>query len=228
MRSIRNWTVLLALTVISAWAAERIVVHRVELADPMGSDRGHMILSGDQLVFVDDTNPDNSFTIPRSDIRQLRYENGLLTMTLAHPFSGMYGDRPDVVMHVYDPGSPNLIASWVGLPVTSVGEASRVITEVPPQPPMESEALFNVRYHDDSGKLVITQTGVSFEDLSNANHSRSWSYAQIKELKREKSSNEIKIQPYNGDKFEFHVEGPFMTDTVYNMIADRIIAARGH
>lgn len=34
--------------------------------------------------------------------------------------------------------------------------------------------------------------------------------------------------PYSGDKFEFHVEGPFMSDAVYNMIADRIVAARGH
>jgi hypothetical protein len=68
---------------------------------------------------------------------------------------------------------------------------------------------------------------LSFEDISNADHSRSWSYAQIKELKRD-NGNEIKIHPYSGDTYEFHVAGTFMNDTVYNMIADRIIASRGH
>jgi len=106
----------------------------------------------------------------------------------------------------------------MGVPVTS-GESERVIEQG------QADAMFNVRYHDDRGKLLVTANGVSFEDISNANRSRSWRYAQIKELKRD-SGNEIKIQPYSGDKFEFHVEGPFMSDTVYNMIADRIVAAR--
>ena|SRR5579872_485990 len=102
------------------------------------------------------------------------------------------------------------------------GEASRVRDL-----PKDAEVMFDVRYHDQQGRLIVSPVGLSFEDLSNANHSRSWNYAQIKELKRN-GGNEIKIQPYSGDSYEFHVDGPFMSDTVYNMIADRIIAARGH
>jgi hypothetical protein len=107
-----------------------------------------------------------------------------------------------------------------GVSVTT-GESERVVETGP------AETMFDVRYHDDRGRLLVTANGVNFEDISNANHSRSWSYAQIKELKRD-NGNEIKIQPYSGDKYEFHVEGPFMSDTVYNMIADRIVAARRH
>jgi hypothetical protein len=108
---------------------------------------------------------------------------------------------------------------------TVVGESSRVV-ETPKGAPMQ-DVMFDVRYNNDQGKLLVTANGVSFEDISNAKHSRSWSYAQIKELKRE-NNNEIKIEPYSGDKYEFKVGGPFMSDTVYNMIADRIVAARAH
>jgi hypothetical protein len=107
-----------------------------------------------------------------------------------------------------------------------IGEASRVI-ESPQAIPPQAEVMFDVRYHDDRGKLIVNANGLSFEDISNADHSRSWSYAQVKELKRD-NGNEIKIHPYSGDTYEFHVAGTFMNDTVYNMIADRIIASRGH
>jgi hypothetical protein len=106
-----------------------------------------------------------------------------------------------------------------GLAVTS-GEAGRVIDREPVEP------MFDVRYHDDRGKLLVTADGVRFEDISKADRSRTWGYAQIRELKRDRG-NEIKIRAYSGGTFEFHLEGPFMSDTVYNMIADRI-ATRGH
>ena len=87
------------------------------------------------------------------------------------------------------------------------------------------EASFDVRYHDDHGKLVVSTRGVSFEDVTEAKHSHTWTYAQIKELKRD--GNEIKIEPHDGDSMEFKVEGgKGMSDEVYKVIADRIVAAR--
>jgi len=87
-----------------------------------------------------------------------------------------------------------------------------------------SEFIFDARYHDDDGRLVINSRGVSFQDIKEAKHSRTWSYEQIKEMKREGS--EIKIQPVSGGDFEFHVQGPGMSDNAYRMIADRIAAAK--
>ena len=89
----------------------------------------------------------------------------------------------------------------------------------------QTDVIFDARYHDDRGKLILTTTGVNFEDLSNSKHSRSWSYMQIKELKRN-SGNEIKIEPFSGDSYELHLEGPAMSDAVYKMIGDRVAAAR--
>ena len=64
---------------------------------------------------------------------------------------------------------------------------------------------------------------MSFEDVSNAKHLRSLTYAQIKELKRGK---EIKIDGYSSGAYEFHVNGKLMSDEFDRTIADRIVAAR--
>jgi hypothetical protein len=101
----------------------------------------------------------------------------------------------------------------------AVGPGERVINGGP------ADVIFDARYHDDRGKIVLTTTGVNFEDLSNSKHSRSWSYTQIKELKRN-GGNEIKIEPFSGDSYELHLEGPAMSDAVYKMIGDRIAASR--
>jgi hypothetical protein len=87
-----------------------------------------------------------------------------------------------------------------------------------------SEFIFDARYHDDDGRLVINSRGVSFQDIKDAKHSHTWSYEQIKEMKRDGS--EIKIQPISGGDFQFHVQGPGMSDDAYRMIADRIAAAK--
>jgi hypothetical protein len=89
-----------------------------------------------------------------------------------------------------------------------------------------SDVTLDARYGDDRGKLIVSATGVRFENVSNASKSRSWNYNQIKELHRT-DNNKVKIEPYNGDDWEFRFDGPQMSDSVYKMIADRIVAARG-
>lgn len=107
-------------------------------------------------------------------------------------------------------------------PPPPVGEASRV-AEYP-----NAEQSYDVRWHDDHGRLVVNPDSIAFVDLSNGKHSRTWNYAEIRELKRE-PGKEIWIKPYHGDKFELHLQGSSeMADDVYNRIGDRIAAARSH
>jgi hypothetical protein len=88
------------------------------------------------------------------------------------------------------------------------------------------DVTLDARYGDDRGKLVVSERGLRYENVSNASRSRSWNYSQIKELHRT-DNNKVKIQPYSGDDWEFRFDGPAMSDSVYKMIADRIVAARG-
>jgi hypothetical protein len=87
-----------------------------------------------------------------------------------------------------------------------------------------ADTIFDAKYKGDRGKLLVTSTGLNFQDLEDADHSRSWTYTQIKELKRE--GNKIKIKPHNGDSAEFHLEGARMTEAVYQTIANRVVVAR--
>jgi hypothetical protein len=92
----------------------------------------------------------------------------------------------------------------------------------------EGDQIYDARWHDDHGRLIVGANTITFEDLSNQKHSRTWNYAQIRELKRD-SGKEVKIKPYSGDEYELHLEGSSnMVDSVYNMIGNRITAARGH
>jgi hypothetical protein len=150
-------------------------------------------------------------------VREMMKDNHAWSQSIA-------ASRPVEVQVV---GTPNgdvtvvdSISSMNGGPAT-VGQADRMVAG-----PVEQS--YDVRWKDDRGRLIISPDRVSFEDLSNGKHSRSWSYAEIRELKRD-SGREIKIQPYSGDKYEMHISGSSeMADDVYRMIGDRIVAARGH
>lgn len=54
MKLLRNFALLLACFVFTAWAADRMAVYNAQLSGPMGTDSGRVILAADQLVFVDD------------------------------------------------------------------------------------------------------------------------------------------------------------------------------
>ena len=128
MRAFRNLLLFAVMTATGIWAAERIVVHRVHLDSPMGTDSGHLIATGYNLIFVDDTDPDMSFTIPKADITTLHLNNGVITMNLNRPFTNMYGSRSDVVLNL-DPAAAQLIANWAGLPLAGMTvERSRTAT----------------------------------------------------------------------------------------------------
>src|SRR5262249_10892893 len=109
--------------------------------------------------------------------------------------------------------------------VAVVDSLNPQVAVAPPGQPNQpaSGLVFDARYNGDRGKLVLGEWGMRFEDISNASHSRMWNYAQIKELKRE-GSNELKIQPYSGDSMEIHLDGPGLSDAVYQTVADRIVA----
>jgi hypothetical protein len=195
--------ILTALSVITLFAEEdRLMVHRAQ----MGSDAGKVVLSGDQLLFVDDAAPERSFSVARPDVQSLYTNNGLLSLQLA---TGS--------IQMMDPASTGVVSAWSGLPLNTV---DRMIT--PPAGVME----FNVRHDDDSGRLLAGDMGLTFEALSNARKSRGWSYGEVKEFKREAGDRQFKIKTYGGEEFKFRLIDREISNQVYNLIADRIVAAR--
>ena len=135
-------------------------------------------------------------------------------------------DRAPIKVRVIGTANGDAVVVDTLQPVTTVGEASRVVGSAATS--VETETMLDATYNGDNGRLIIGPDRVSWQDLAHADRSRTWSYSQIKELKRDKDDNAVKIQPYSGDEHKFKLRGPLMNDTVYNMIAERIIAARPH
>ena len=228
MRLIRICIVAGALAATTAWAADQMLASRVQVNGPMGTDTGHLVLTNNQLVFVDDSNPNGTFAVPRTDISNLSLNenSGMLTIALSQPVTNDLGQQSDVVLRVFGSQGPDQIASWVGLPVNAIGEASRMMPTAPGPEPIPSQMSFAAKCHGDNGRLVVNRYGITWEDLNDTDDSRSWTYPQIREVKREDGNTAVEIKTYDGNSYRFHVNGPFLTDTAYNAMADRIANAQ--
>lgn len=222
MKILRNFCVLLSCSLISAWAVDRITAYSAQLSGPMGTDSGRVIIAGDQFVFVDDVNPDLSFSIPKSDIRTLRLDNGVLTMTASPPFTYGEAARPDAYIRLTDPSSPSAIASWVGVPLEGAVRTTPFPTTTVTTVPL-NRMVFGVKHGGDRGRLILGPTSLEFESVNHPDKSRSWTYSQIKEIKRDKNEKKIEIYPFHGDKYEFKVTGGEMAEGLYNILSNRMV-----
>ena len=108
-----------------------------------------------------------------------------------------------------------LLAGALGL--VSVSPASA-------QAPMAQGATYDVRNGDQQGKLMIRDTEIAFESLTDAKHSRSWAYEGIRSL--EKKRKELRLRPFKGSRYDFQLNGNQMRDQLYDMITAKILAAR--
>jgi hypothetical protein len=228
MRKVRTATAALAFCACAAFAAERAEVQRVDMYGPNGEVHGNVIMLDDRLVFTDNSDPNMSVSIPRRDISRARMEGGRLTIEVAPPYSSPFGqNQSSLVLLMPDEPSAGRVITWMGVPVSGYsGEAARSTPQELARATDRdvNEVSFDVKNGDQRGKLIFHRDSVSFESLTDARHSQRWAYSEIRELNRK--GNEIKIEPYHGDKYEFQFRDPAMRDTVYNMLSDRVVAAR--
>ena len=94
----------------------------------------------------------------------------------------------------------------------------------PAQPGSAADMVFDVRNGDQEGKLILKETELAFESLTDARHSRRWKYSEIRELSRRKK--EFTVRPFKGDRYAFQFKDKKLRDRIYNLISERIVAAR--
>jgi len=213
----------LAFTFAVGWSAD-LTVQRAQMYGPNGPISGKLVMTGDRMIFVDDARPEMSFQIPRSDVRNARLEGGRLTIDLQNPYASSLGpNQSSLVLVMPDQNNAGTIVSWMGVPVTGFnGEASRVNTGVGTTE--VTNVKFDVKNGDQRGQLIMAPDMLIFESLTDARHSRRWAYSTIRELTH--NDHEIKIEPYHGDKYEFQFSSRSMLDTAYQLLSDRVVAAR--
>ncbi len=189
-----------------------------ELSIPFGSVRGELVISGDTLIFIDQGQPGSSFAVSRQNLISIDIQSGLLVMELREPVRNRAGETDHLVFRVLEGQTADPILAWSRAPA---GEF--------PAQPQEQTFSYDVK-HDhfigsDSGRLIIGPERIDYESVTDINQSRQWRYSDIKEIKRD-SPYKIEIQPYNGDKYTFSLQGGGMELSTYNLIVQRITAAR--
>ncbi len=83
---------------------------------------------------------------------------------------------------------------------------------------------YDVRNGDQQGKLMIGDADLSFESLTDAKHSKTWAYAEIRSL--EKKRKQLMVRPFKGSRYDFQLSSNQMRDQLYDMITAKILAAR--
>lgn len=213
-----------------------------QVSVPFGVVNGRLVTSGDDLIFIDDQQPQNSFVIRRDDIQNVKYEGSMATMMLSRPVRDSSGERSTINFRFQNPAAASMITSWLGsrgataqaaatqpapaqssAQAASNGAQSQAATVTTTAPRTE---VFDVKRDrfigSDTGRLFITPSEVIFQSLSNPGASRRWSMAAIKEVDR-KNPFELKVKPHAGDEFNFKIlSGTGLSTAEYVALVDRV------
>jgi hypothetical protein len=217
----------------------------VQESVPFGSVNGRLVTSGNNLIFIDDQQPQNSFVINRSDIRDVKYEGSMATLSLKRPVRDSAGERSTLNFRFQNPAAATMITSWVGpgattahaaalqpAPATSgvqaasVDGAARTQRQQATAPPLRTES-FDVRrnralWRSDTGRLFLTPTEVIYQSVSNPGASRRWAMSAIREVER-KNPFDLKVKAYSGGDYEFKIlGGSGLATAQYMALVDRV------
>lgn len=232
---------LISASLFSARAADRVIVDPAQMLGQYNSDPGKLIFAGNQLIFVDDANPSNSFALSRADITSYNMANGVVTLMMAQPLNMPMGSSPTVSFRVMNANTPSDISAWAGMPAAGapqypVNSADRYagpdnVGPAPGGPPPDQAVAgdyqYNAHYNGEDGRLIVGPGSLQFVSVRHPDRSRTWDYREIREFKRE--GDNVKLEPYRGDSARIYIDGGRpMSDQVYNMIGDRIVDARRH
>ncbi|HEY1243165.1 MAG TPA: hypothetical protein VGF16_21525 [Bryobacteraceae bacterium] len=195
---------------------------------PFGTVDGQLVISGQNLMFIDGQQPSGSFVVPRGDVRNATAHAGDLTFDLVRPVQDRGGSTSRLVFRLANPEGAQQFVQWFHQIQAGTGEANRATepaTGGNAQPLMSFQVKHDHFIGSDTGRLMVTPTQVVYESVTDVNNSRQWSLSDIKEVHRD-GPYKLKIVPFSGDDYSFQLMGQGMTSDQYQMLVERITGAR--
>jgi hypothetical protein len=225
-----------SLLVIGAWPAAAqpdLQVSKADLSIPFGSVSGKLAVVGDYLIFIDEDRIDSSFALQRNNIEDFRVEGDTLHVQAAKPVNIQSHSISNLTFRLQGT-DPSLLSSWYSAsraPTASVVPSPATVGA--PQPSQDASAnmpSYAVRHKkwlrgDSHGRLIVTSDGLRYESINDVNDSRSWPFKDIKELKYD-GTYQVEIIPFNGDNYNFEVQGSGMTREQFNSLVNKVTQAR--
>ena len=182
-------------------ADEPLTIQKVTVNTPSGVISGKVVGTGDNLVFVDDNDPQKSFTLNRGRIRNYTTEKGEILVELERPAFDQPGTQSNVRI----------------TPVERSRSVTTYSTDVRHDHKGKGEC---------NGKLLADDTMLRFESVSEANHSRTWNYNDLQSFQEEKDHSLLKVTAKYGEKDEFKTVNGKTAGALYDIVSQKIVGAR--
>jgi len=199
------------------------------LSSPSGNVPGRLIITRDDLVFLDPQQPQNSIVIPKGDVNTIDFNSSARTVQvrLKHPVTYRATELSNVSLHMARPAGVQMVTTWwrPGIappPVRTDGQAARPAGT--PAGTMMFQAKHKHKVGSDTGTLTITPTQIMYTSATDAKANRRWSMADIKEVRRDDPYS-LKIVPYSGDTYNLELTGSGMGADQYKTLTDRVAMA---
>jgi len=116
MKLLKRLTLGLAIFAVGAWAADRFEVKGVKYYTTTSAGEpiiGHIAVADDKLIFVDDTNPEMTFTVVRSVVKTTRIDNGRIVFELSEPMKIRDSEQSNLVLMLPDTKTREEVVTWV-------------------------------------------------------------------------------------------------------------------
>jgi hypothetical protein len=203
---------------------------RADLLTGGTSSAGRVILAGEQMVFLSDTNPGDSFFVARSNIQSAAADRDTLTVQLRDPIRDRSGERLRLNFRLLDERSSSAVSQWhsrgSGAAMETGSGAPTTGSATSDSGPAQAyQARHKRRFGGSTGRLIISDNGIAYESIDNASASRRWEFRDIRELKL-KNPYEIEIVAVGNEKYTLELQGQGMDTGAYNALVDRVTKAR--
>ena len=217
----------IALSFDTAEAQTNVNVCQADLYYLASRIRGKFVLIRNSLVFVDESDPNSSFSIDRTNILRLNDQSRVISIYTRRPVwyrlrESMQFDFEFAGGNAFYllPGNCEPIAAWLRNASRARRTAHRTI-----QPKAYWATLKRNFSRDIDGKLEIFEKVIAFKANKEAEYSYRWDLRAINNFER-KAPYVLEITTSNDDKFKFELQNKAISPEEVNAIRDRIAKLR--
>ncbi len=214
----------------------RLEVHDARLSIPFGEVQGTIVKVGEYLVFIDEDQPNNSFALRRSEVRNITAQEARVTIDLNSPVRDRSGERTSFIFQLPDQAGANAVTTW---PQGTTGSSAAATlpgqTGSTGSQSMSSQgangvmATYQVTHGhlmgNCHGRLIVRQDIIAYESIDKLEDSRQWAIRDISELKLD-NPYELKIKPFRGDEYSLTFDGKGMDTGVFRQLVERVTSSR--
>jgi hypothetical protein len=197
----------------------------VQHSVPFGTIPGTLLLLGNNLVFVDEQQPNASFVVAKSAIESLNADGPAITVQSKEAIRNRSGEVRRLSFRVVSGADPKIVTSWYGGGIASASSAAAAV--MPASGTTTHQARHNHSLGECRGRLIVGPDQLSYESVSSVSHSRRWEYQAIKETKLS-NPYELEVKPFTGDTYKFRFDGAGMDPAAYRDLVDSVTSARAN